>query len=395
MIPDMFVLLEQRNRRLAAEVDNLASLLGAAMIPSELEPYRQLTLLACKEARRRVGLSLQHLALRQEDLIEDVLSDTQIAILLVRRISSRLSIPVLRGAESDRLCLRLIAWLHSAHPETAHFPAAVADGDFAVLPMSVVSPLYYFPSLEQRGLLYQPLQFHEFGHVLYACHEQEMNDLVAELQRRVARVLTPISGRNDRYAEDRLMLRQVIINTWYRWILEIFCDAVGFTIGGPCFVQAFASYLSNLHRHDFYQCRSMLASGAHPVTWLRVQLLAQRAADAGFGDVAEAVDREWRGVARVLQVEEDYHGFYDPRLLDGVLSTLEDMLVEAAPRAFEGDEISGSEWPSTGSPVWLLNRAWQMFGSDPNGYADWEHDAIRAYLSESRDPLSSTLSICR
>jgi len=377
----MFALLEQRNRRLAAEVADLVSLLDAAVIPTELEPYRQLTLLACREAGRRIDLSLKHLALRQEDLIEDVLSVTQIATLLVRRISSQASVPILRGAESDRLCLRVIAWLHSAHPETARFPAAVADGDCAVLPMNVVSPLYYFPTLEQRGLLYQPLQFHEFGHVLYACHEQEMNDLVAELQRRVTRVLTPISRRNDRYAEDQLMMRQVIINTWYRWIQEIFSDAVGFTIGGPCFVLAFSSYLSNLQPRDFYQSRRVLASGAHPVTWLRVQILAKRAADAGFADVADAVDGEWRAIARVLRVEEDYHGFYDPRLLDVVLNTIEDMLVEASPRPFRREEVGGPAASGSASPVWLLNEAWRVFCSDPSAYRDWERGATGAFLS--------------
>jgi len=296
-------------------------------------------------------------------------------------LSARIAIPILRSAESDRLCLRVIGWLHSTHQETAHFPPAVADGFCAIWPYRVISPVYFFPSLEQRGLLYQPLQFHEFGHLLYACHEHEMDDLVAELQRGIARILTPISRRNDRYAEDQLVLRQRIVNTWYNWIQEIFCDAVGFTIGGPCFVHAFSSFLSTLQRQDFYQPSDMLSAGAHPVTWLRVQFLAQRAADAGFDSLANDVEREWRSVARILRIEEDYHGFYDPRLLDLVMRTVEDMLIEASPRPFEASEVTGLQDHTSDVPISLLNTAWRMFRAGPDAYRDWEQVVIEDYLA--------------
>ncbi len=83
----------------------------------------------------------------------------------------------------------------------------------------------------------------------------------------------------------------------------------------------------------------------------------------------------------MLQVEEDYHGFYDPRLLDGVLGTLEDMLVEAAPRPFQDEEVGGPEAHGAASPVWLLNEAWRVFCSDPVAYPDWERRATGVFLS--------------
>lgn len=374
------ILLERRNRRLLAEIDELEAILCSAVIPSDLEPYRQRALSVCQQVKAKVALTLRYVAEGYSELVDDLLSETQLHSRFVRSLGSKDSVPVLRGTESDRLCLRIISWLHGSHPQTRYFPAAVADGACAVAPVGIIAPIYYFSTLERRGLLYQPLQFHEFGHVLYVCHWNEMNDLVAELQRRISRSLTPISRRNDRYAEDQLQFRQLIVNTWYRWIQEVFCDAVGFTIGGPCFLQAFSSYVSNLQPQDFYQSRASLASGAHPVTWLRVQLLSQRAADAGFRELAYRIDREWRTVARALRVEEDYHGFYDRRLEDRIVRCVEDMLIEADPRPYVEEEAVGSG-QVTGSPLWLLNEAWRRFEADPQRYPLWEREAIAAFLA--------------
>ena len=105
-----------------------------------------------------------------------------------------------------------------------------------IWPFLHIAPTYFFPFLEQKGLLFQPLLFHEFGHLLYLCHKREMDDLVRELQREVEDVLTPPSQRNDRHSDIQAGQRQTIVDTWYRWAQELFCDAVGLTIEGPSFL---------------------------------------------------------------------------------------------------------------------------------------------------------------
>src|SRR3712207_2175183 len=107
-----------------------------------------------------------------------------------------------------------------------------------------------------------------------------MDDLVAELQREIANLLTPTSSRNDRFASEQAHRRQLIVHTWYSWTQEIFCDAVGFIIGGPAFLHAFSSYLSSMSPMDFFHDPIASPVSTHPVTWLRVQLLAKRAAAA-------------------------------------------------------------------------------------------------------------------
>src|SRR5258708_3819183 len=106
----------------------------------------------------------------------------------MRLISGQLAAPVLRACSEDRLCLNIIAWMHNVHLATANIPAAYGDGGVAVWPFLKFDPIisiYFFPSLEQCGLLYQPLNFHELGHVLYLLHKPEMDDLVRDLQQKV------------------------------------------------------------------------------------------------------------------------------------------------------------------------------------------------------------------
>jgi hypothetical protein len=247
--------------------------------------------------------------------------------------------------------------------------------------VAVGAPLYFFPCVEQRELLYQSLFFHEFGHLLYACHKSELDDLVGELQLAVFDSLLPASQRNDRQAAIQAEHLQIIINNWYAWTQELFCDAVGFNIGGPCFLRAFSTYLSDLTETDFYQRPDQLEQSQHPVSWLRIQFLAKRAAREGFTELARDIEEEWRQVANTLQINEDYHGFYIDALEAKVEQIVADMLTEAGPRHFSDTEATGSGWsPLTDSLVQLLNLAWQVYDSKPEQYEQWEIEHVAKLL---------------
>lgn len=269
--------------------------------------------------------------------------------------------PVLRAKETDALCLWTIGWLHQAHPQTAAYPPAMCDGDVAMLPWVRLVPVNFFPSVEQRGLLFQPLLFHEFGHLLYARHKPELDDLVGNLQRAVEDALLPASRRNDRHAQRQAAQRRLIVQVWYRWAQELFCDAVGFEIGGPAFLHAFATFLSRLDPSDFMRTADQMAGSHHPVTALRVHFLTRRASSAGFGQLATDVTREWTSIAAALGVTTDYHGFYDPVLERAIDDTLADMLTEVAPRRFTDDDLRRTDAMSSWeSPAALCNAAWRV-----------------------------------
>jgi len=208
-----------------------------------------------------------------------------------------------------------------------------------------------------------------------------MDDRVRELKYEVDEILTPYSQRNDRFAEAMSRRRQAIVDTWYLWIQELFCDAVGFTIGGPSFLYAFSGFLSTRDRGNYYREADELDYSTHPVTWLRVHFLARRLSEAGFTDLARDVENEWRTMARLMKLEEDYHGFYDESLDQAITQTIEDLLTEAGPRPFLDDEAQGNGWsPNSDSLIRLLNWAWQIYLNDSQNYIQWEAEHIKILL---------------
>lgn len=296
-------------------------------------------------------------------------------------LSAMRIVPILRATLADRVCLCTIQWLHQTLVETEKYPATFLNGNIAIRPFVGSVPLYIFPSLEQRGLLYQPLLFHEFGHLLYALHRPEMDDLVRELQYAVDDALMPLSQRNDRYTDAETADRQIIMNTWYAWAQELFCDAVGFTIGGPCYLHAFSNYLGMRDQGGYYRQRERLEHSSHPVSWLRIHFLTHRAKSAGFSQLATLVETKWKTIAHIMKITEDYHGYYDAALDRIIQSTLSDMLVEAAPQPFSQPEIKGESWnPDVNSPVQLFNWAWQAYENDPDSYAKWEVERMNEWV---------------
>lgn len=342
--------------------------MASARIPFGLEPYRQRLNELCARAKSAATQNLADLQQGGVLVVEDVLSNTLLVMQFVRLLSTRFAVPLLRAKTSDRLALHTLAWLHAKHPRTAVFPPAFTSGDTGVWPMTLVTPIYFLPAFEQDSLLFQSLLFHEFGHLLYACHTQEMDDLVGELQRDIGQLLLPPSQRNDRHDEEQADVRGAIVARWHTWTQELFCDAVGLVVGGPSFLNAFSGHLSSMSRGDFYRDESDLIGSTHPVTWLRIRLLASRARTLNWNEAADRVESEWALTAAAMRITEDYHGFYDERFRGSVEQRLDDMLTEADPHRCTADEASGR----AASPVGLLNLAWLEFHRDPEKFGAWE-----------------------
>jgi hypothetical protein len=379
-------LLKARNKSLSRDFESLALALDRATGPQLLLPYQKRLREECQHWRNVIGRNFRRLRLPQDDILEDVLSDTQQATIYCRLISERMAAPVLRASDDDSLGLRLTTWMHSTHPRTVSVPAAFAEGGVAVYTFLVVAvaALYYIPRLVQRSLLYLPLYFHEFGHVLYRLHKQEMDDLVREIQQKVDDTLKPRSRRNDSHADAQASHRRQVMTTWYKWAQELFCDAVGLEMGGPAYLFAFSNYLGFLTQGDFYLPPVYLGASNHPVTLLRIRFLVQRAKSLGLTGEARVIEKEWATVAATLGVTEDYHGFYEETLADPIQAILNDMLTEADPRRFLPEEASPPrDWQPGDSPVFLFNNALRKAQADPPNYTQWGDEAIEKFLSES------------
>lgn len=362
-------------------------MISATSVLPELQPFHHWISQASEVFRKQAEQNLRDLDSGEDDILPDILSETQNLWLTLQIFNSRLVSHLLRARSSDQLCLRLVQWLHSSHRETQHIPVCLNDGDFSSLPSIFFPVVYFIPPSAQQRLLYLPLLFHEYGHVLYACHKPEMDALVKDLQGTIRELLEPRSQRDDKRAEYDEQNRRLIVEAWYEWTQELFCDAVGFMIGGPAFARAFSMFLCLSGRDAFNLPFEELLQRTHPVTWLRIRFIAAQARKAGHVAVAKDLEDTWQQVAEMMSVEEDYPGFYEKNWLPEIQRTIDDMLTEADPVTFSDEEISIDSLDGNGvklcdyfSPVQLLNQAWRMFLKNPNTYTDWEEVAVEAML---------------
>lgn len=377
-------ILRQNNADMLCEVERLGEMLhkAASAVPTELVPFYDWVIAQCDGFRQSVSENLRYIDLGFDPILPDVLSKTQVITRNLHLFNRYLVSPVLRARPSDRLCLKILQWLHGAHPQTQHIPAAISDGDYATFPDPRIPTIYFMPPSAQLRLLYLALFFHEFGHLLYACHRPELDALVRGLQKMIAEYLEPSARRDDRHAQREQERRSSIVETWYEWTVELFCDAVGLVIGGPAFAHSFSMYFRMLGRDEFQVKQEDLAHRGHPVTWLRIRLLVDRARRMNLNDDARIVEDSWRAIAGEMQVGEDYFGFFEEGFLGAIQQTIDDMLIEVEPLRFDAQTSQQVASTPSNSPVELLNRAWREFFRDAQGYPAWEKAAIAAYLGE-------------
>lgn len=375
-------LLQQNNVALLHEIRKLQRSLRQASnnIPQELKGYTDWITKICEGFSRSVLQNLKYLGSERQDLLEDILSETQKVSREFYVFNERHVSPILRARSSDRLPLKLLLWMHATHPKTKNIPVAVCDGEFSI--WLIGASIYFTPCAAQQGLLNLPLYFHEFGHLLYRCHQREMDDLVRELQTEIKGMLLSGVVRNDRYTNVQETERAIIVETWYTWAQEFFCDAVGFVIGGAAFTHAFSMYLRMLGRNQYHV--EKLAHRTHPVTWIRIQLLADRVHQMGYKAVAADLKDQWSQIASALGISENhYYRFYDPTFLPIIQQKLDDMLTGTEPRAFQELEVTEQESElNFTSPIALLNTAWQKFRNDPDNYQEWEENAISHFIED-------------
>jgi len=125
-----------------------------------------------------------------------------------------------------------------------------------------------------------------------------------------------------------------------------------------------------------------LHGSTHPVSWLRIQMLAQRARQRGDEKTAAQVLQQWEQVGQLLSVSEDYHGFYTDSLQQTLVRVLDDMLVEASPRECSSDECRGDGWESVPNNIpSLMNRVWMEYTTPGSNYGDWEARVLKEQYS--------------
>jgi hypothetical protein len=336
----------------------------------------------CAELRQQALRNIRDLGFNLDDLLGDILAATQSLTAQFDLVNSRLASPIVRAKTEDRLGLLVLRSLHDTCPKTAALPFGITDGNFAVYPTPQFPPIYLVPVTRQKTLLYLPLLFHEYGHVLYACHKAEMDDLVKEFQRVVSGALAPRSIRRSGTSRAAVF-RQQVVTAWFAWVQEFYCDAVGITIGGPCFLKAFSHFFRTRSIDQYYVPRDEQLRRRHPVTWLRTKMLVERARKHGLNDLADAVEKGWAETAKAIGIQEEYEGTWSEDFFVPLRQTLDDMLEESQPPTHKPEDVNVSGSASSLTAVQLCNLAWTKFEAASATYRSWERGAIENFLKSS------------
>ena len=373
--------LTQSNEDLSHQINRLQALLGQATIPGMLTGYRSEIEGECERLRLQVNRNLKDLSYNHPDTLENVLRQTQRVMNGLEVLNVLYVGPLLRSQQADELALTVLRWLHDEHPQTVSRSFALSDGQFAIYPHPDLPSVYYLPCSRQKTLLYLPLLFHEFGHLLYAVHKPEMDELVEDFQRVVFDVLAPMTVRRGSVAHAQDTFRNQVVLAYYEWLQEFFCDAVGLHIGGPAYLESFTSYFRLQGSREFYVPREDQLDRSHPVGWLRIRSLLHRAHQLGLGNVVDRCEHAWMQTANLMGINEDYEGTWSDELFTPLQRTLDDMLEETAPREHREHEIrpTESEIDRCSSPVALVNFAWSRFHHDSATYATFEKAAMKTF----------------
>ncbi|GAG76339.1 unnamed protein product, partial [marine sediment metagenome] len=295
-------LLLQSNLDLLRAIQISEQLLTERDVLPEAEPYKAWLSDAFGNITTQIEQNINWLRFKYKSIFPEILNRTQEQTRNYKFIISKLMPSIYRQREDDKLCLLVLNWLHRQHTGSEEKPFAISDGRFAIYPSTYIPVIYFLPISSQHSLLYLPLFFHEFGHFLYLQHKDEMDNLVKEFQGKLENYLEPAFQQNNQQSQREREKGRIIVETWYEWAQEFYCDAVGLQIGGVSYLKAFSYHLRMNGRGAFIQKETDLERSSHPVLWLRVMFLASHARNLNLISEADELERHWNVIAQTLGV---------------------------------------------------------------------------------------------
>ncbi len=103
-------LLEQNNCDLINEIEKIEFSLNQkeAFLPPELKDFHRWLLSNCTALKNQLKENLADISKNQENILIDILSNTNVATRTVPKLNRFFLNPILRMSVSDHLCLKLI-----------------------------------------------------------------------------------------------------------------------------------------------------------------------------------------------------------------------------------------------------------------------------------------------
>lgn len=376
--------LLQNIHDIARECEIIKKTIAKANIPDELRLYKNWIINIIDAIEKDNNDNKYFFGLNRARLIPSIYGKTQQNATTLRILAATYISIIHRHNSDDLLCLKSLHWLHQKHEDSREQPFGLSNGNFSILPNVKQPMIYYLPSSSQLNLLHFPLFFHEFGHFLYAAHLPEMTDLIKEFQSKISEKIAIVDEENTLRNERKREKNIWIIETWFSWMQEFYCDAVGLHIGGKSYLHIFSLYVRTSGNASFYLNEESLKGSSHPVSWLRIKFLAHRAAALGLEKEAKDLTQLWQEMANVLNIKEKYHGYYEESFFEIVNQCLDDMIEETNPICFKDCvQKDNQQWQSMNF-IELVNFAWDNYLENFETYSILENEIIAYHTAQKR-----------
>ncbi len=234
--------------------------------------------------------------------------------------------------------------------------------------------LMFVPLSEGSYLLHLPDMYHELGHpLLYDTHSPR----VERLQQAAETVLMEASNylleetkfeERRQGPEDFLLYLDLWQRSWWKWVVEFFCDLFAIFTLGPAFAWSHL-HLCIKNEHDPFYVPTRSTS-SHPADDARMRVMLIGLEKIGFGPEVEALRRRWAEYLEVAEAKADsnYKRCFPESLLKQIVDLAYKGTVETSCRIVD---------PQLHEPIHsAFNEAWHQFWHHPRTYIHWEKQKV-------------------
>ena len=238
-----------------------------------------------------------------------------------------------------------------------------------------VSPSYHLisiPAAEQFFLLGLPDLCHELGHILFF-HDSDaflgnfFADLSSHIQHEKQRRITEGAPPHYQILYDRLE------SEWKdRWTTEFACDMIASFMAGPAFGCSHLRICCGLDPNVFRP--SFGESSTHPSGEARIRAILAMLKKIGLDDDCNVIQGQWLRYLSTTGAKKpmEYDHCYPDALIDSLAREVYDECVKIGLVSYKDQHASGNDV----NLLALLNEAWTVLKTNPQGYAGWESGQV-------------------
>ena len=241
--------------------------------------------------------------------------------------------------------------------------------------------IIFIPLTEGNLLLHFPDLYHELGHSLLSfsgdtrlepyhkcylhCILKAKNYVTSEIQ---------IEERN-RGPNSLKIYFSYWNESWFRWMMELFCDLFSVAVIGPAFVWSHLHLCVSTGENPYHV--PLFHETTHPPDATRMNVMLKMLELLNFNDDMTSIKEKWNEYLflRNSNPSPEYQRCFP-----------EPLLSEITVYSHEGAKKLNCNVAHPSMDGYyrnLLNKAWYKFWESPEGYAEWEKDTVDRLMAKT------------